>query len=446
MTYSTLWLAQTQFFTSLGFMLLFLALELGLAWVLLYFKLRALGRNPGVWTAAYRFWVRVFALAFALSFAASLPVLIQLGTLWPGLISKIGDIAGPLLAWAMLSAFVFKSCFLGAMLFGQRRLSPTAHIVVVALVALGVAITTFFLLVLLSWMHTPTGATLINNQYVISDGWQVVFNPALPWYAALFVLVSFLSVGFLMMGVVAVQSQRHPVDISDRLVVKTGLYLVAAALVLQVFAVAGTGYVTASHQPARAAATAGYWDSGKVPDLVLFGLPEAGQGVNRKIWSWRDAGASWLGRDPQGQLRGLDQFAGMQPPAALTFWSFRIAVLTGIAMMLTTLLGMWKLRRVDYDPGVLTLSCQRVLGGMAFSGWVMLLSGLAWLLFGALPYAVTGTITLSEVLVGSSFEALLAGYIVYLAVYGVLLFGFFQLLGHIVRYGVVPIARRRGRA
>ncbi len=427
-------------------MLLFLALELGLAWVLLYFKLRALGRNPSVWTAAYRFWVRVFALAFVLSFAASLPVLIQLGTLWPGLISKIGDIAGPLLASAMLSAFVFKSCFLGAMLFGQRRLSSAAHVVVVALVAVGVAISTFFLLVLLSWMHTPDGATLINNQYVISDGWRVVFNSALPWYAALFVLVSFLTVGFLMMGVVAVQSQRHPIDISDRLVVKTGLYLVAAALVLQVFAVAGTGYVTASHQPARAAATAGYWHSGGTPDLVLFGLPDTQQGVNHKAWSWPGASAPWLGHNPQGQWRGLDQFAGMQPPVALTFWSFRIAVLTGIAMMLATLLGLWKLRRVDYDPGVLTQSFRRVLGGMAFSGWVMLLSGLAWLLFGALPYAVTGTITLSEVAVSSSFEALLAGYMGYLAVYGVLLIGFFQLLGHIVRYGVVPIARRRGRA
>ncbi|NYT65204.1 cytochrome ubiquinol oxidase subunit I [Alcaligenaceae bacterium] len=446
MTYSTLWLAQTQFFTSLGFMLLFLALELGLAWVLLYFKLRALGRNPGVWTAAYRFWVRVFALAFVLSFAASLPVLIQLGSLWPGLISKIGDIAGPLLVWAMLSAFVFKSCFLGAMLFGQRRLSPTAHTVVVALVALGVAFSTFFLLILLSWMHTPVGANLVNSQYVISDGWQVVFNPALPWYAALFVLVSFLSVGFLMMGVVAVQAQRHPVDISDRLVLKTGLYLVAVALVLQVVAVIGTGHVTAEHLPARAAATAMYWDSGSVPDLILLGLPDAEQELTRMAWGWPNAGSVWLGQDDQGQLRGLDQFAGMLPPVALTFWSFRIAVLTGIAMILTTLLGLWKLRRVDYDPGVLTTSFQRLLGWMSFSGGLMLLSGLAWLLFGALPYAVTGTITLSEVLVDSSFEALLTTYLGYLAVYGVLMLGFFQLLGHIVRYGVVPIARRRGRA
>src|SRR3546814_9631059 len=91
MTHTTLWLSQIQFFSSLGFMLLFLALELGLAWVLLYFKLRSRGPNHAAWTAAYRFWVRVFALAFILSFAACLPVLIQFGSLWPELIEKIGD-------------------------------------------------------------------------------------------------------------------------------------------------------------------------------------------------------------------------------------------------------------------------------------------------------------------------------------------------------------------
>lgn len=446
MTHSTLWLAQTQFFTSLGFMLLFLALELGLAWVLIYFKLRALGRNPSVWTAAYRFWVRVFALAFVLSFAASFPVLIQLGSLWSGLMGKIGDIAGPLLAAAMLSAFVFKSCFLGAMLFGQRRLSPAVHTTVVALVAIGVTITCFFLLVLLSWMHAPFGAGMVNGQYLIDNGWRVLFNPALPWYAALFVLASFLTVGFLMLGVVAVQSLRHPVDSSDRMVVKTGLHLILVALALQIAAVLGTGHMNVQHQPARAAATAAYWDSGTTPDLVLFALPDMDTSANHKSWVWRNAGADWLARDLSGKLRGLDQFAGMQPPVGLTFWSFRIAVLTGLVMLVVAVIGYARLRRADYDPGGLSVAYRQVLRAMAFSGWLMLLAGMAWLLFGALPYAVNGTITVSEVAGGVSFTTLLGGYLAYLILYGVLMVGFFQLLGHIVRYGVVPIARRRGRA
>src|SRR3546814_13788122 len=113
-------------FSCLGFMLRLLVIELGLAWVLLYFKWRSLGPDHAAWTAAYRFWVRVFALAFILSFAASLPVLIQFGSLWPKLMGKIGNIAGPLLAAGILSAIIFKYFFLGAILFGQRHFSETS--------------------------------------------------------------------------------------------------------------------------------------------------------------------------------------------------------------------------------------------------------------------------------------------------------------------------------
>lgn len=427
-------------------MLLFLALELGLTWVLLYFKLRALVGDTSVWTTAYRFWVRVFALAFVLSFAASFPVLIQFGSLWPGLMRKIGDIAGPLLAAAMLTAFVFKSCFLGAMLFGQRRFTPAVHTLMVTMVALGVALSCFFLLVLLSWMHTPTGASLVNGQYSIHAIWQVIFNPALPWYVALFVLASFLATGFLMMGVIAVQAMRHPIDYSDKMVAKTGVHLMLISMVLLVAAAVGTGYMNARHLPAKAAATAAYWDSGSQPQLLLFALPDTETAANNHVWPWPDAGTSWLGQAPDGKLQGLDQFSGMQPPVFLTFWTFRLAVLIGFFMVLTAAISYWQLRRADYDPAGIRPIYQRLLRMMMFSGWPLLLAGLAWLMFGSLPYAVTGTITLSEIAGTVSFDTLLGGYLAYLVLYAVLLLGFFHLLGHIVRYGVVPIARRRGRA
>src|SRR5690606_27563829 len=150
-------------------MVLFLSIELGLAWLLLYFKLRSHGHDHSAWTAAYRFWARVFALAFILSFASSLPVLIQFGSLWPSIMDKMGDVAGPLLAAGILTAFVFKSCFLGAMLFGQRYLSDRVHTLIVFMVATGVAVSSFWLLALLSWMHTPTGARFIEGQYQVQS-------------------------------------------------------------------------------------------------------------------------------------------------------------------------------------------------------------------------------------------------------------------------------------
>src|SRR5690606_1502352 len=132
-----------------------------------------------------------------------------------------------------LSAFVFKSCFLGAMLFGQRYLSDRIHALVVFMVAVGVAVSSLWLLVLLSWMHTPTGAQFVDGQYQVVDWLAVLFNPALPWYAGLFVLAAALTTAFLMMGIIAAQSLRRPVDDSGRLVFKSALWVAAFSIVLQ---------------------------------------------------------------------------------------------------------------------------------------------------------------------------------------------------------------------
>ncbi len=427
-------------------MLLFLVIELGLAWVLLYFKVRSLGADNAPWTEAYRFWVRVFALAFVLSLASGMPVLIQFGSLWPALMDKIGNVAGPLLAAAILSTFIFKSCFLGAMLFGQRYVSDKVHALLVLMVAMGVLISCFWLLVLVSWMHTPAGVSWTEGQYHVLDWWTVLFNPSLPWYAAIFILSSALTVGFLMLGVGAAQALRRPVNESERLVFRTAVYIACVATVLQGLAVAGSGQMTAQYQPAKAAATAAYWRSGPQADLVLFAVPDEQAGANRLAWTWRNAGSYWLQRDDSGNLRGLDRYAGMAPPVGLTFWSFRLAVLVGLAMALVALVTLRRTRRAHYDPGALSRGWRHVLAWMTFSGWVLLLAGLAYMFFGSFPYAVTGTVTVSEIVGDIHFDALLGGYIAYLALYGVLLLGFFQLLRHIARYGVVPIARRRGRA
>lgn len=428
-------------------MLLFLVLEFGLAWVLLYFRIMATrSGSPTGWIAAYRFWVRVFALAFILSFAAGLPVLIQFGSLWPQLMEKIGDIAGPMLAVTILSMFVFKSCFLGAMLFGQRRLSNVAHTIVVAMVALGVTLSSFFLLSLISWTHTPSGATLHNGQYVITDAMQVVFSPALPWYAALFVAVSLLTVAFLMLAVVAGQAGRNPTGESYRAVFRTALVLALAGLVLHVVALGGTTQVAAQYQPAKAAAVAGYWHTGSSPDLVLSGWPDPRTGSNHFDWILKGRGASWLGTDDTGQWRGLDQFSGMTPPVALTFWSFRIAVLAAALIGMFVGVLVWRLRPHHYDPALLSERWRRGLRAMAAVSGVMVLACVAYIQFGAFPYAVYETVTLSEVMLPVSAPVLVLTNVMYGGCYVLLLVGFLYLLRYIARYGVIPVARRRGRA
>ena len=446
MTNLTLWFSQTQFFLSLGFFSLFLVIELGLAWVLLFFKLGAfLTERPG-WTAAYRFWVRVFALAVVLTLASSMPVLIQVGSLWPALMDKIGDVAGPLLAGAILTTFIFKSCFLGAMLFGQRYVSERIHTILVFMVAVGVTLAALWPIILQGWMQAPVGAFLLEGQYQVSDWHEVVLNPFVGWLFGLLVIIAALTVAFLLMGVGARQAIAHPLDDSERLVFRTGLFTAMGSVLLLAAVVAGYGQQVAHYQPAKAAATAGYWHSGTQPDLLLAAWPDEAKGDNRAQLAWRHAGGRWLARDDKGELIGLDHVAGMAPPVALTFWSFRLLLATALLMGVFAWLVFFRLRKKQFDPGVLSSGWRRCLIGMTFSGWVLGLAGLCHVLFGLSPYAVNGTITLAEIVGDTEPNVLLGGMAAYALVYAVLLAGFLQLLHHIVRYGVVPIARRRGRA
>jgi cytochrome d ubiquinol oxidase subunit I len=446
MSNTALWLSAFQFFLSYGFMALFIALELGLAWALFYFKVRALWSGNAAWTEAYRFWVRVFALAFFLGLAGSMPVLIQFGSLWPTLMPAIGEVAGPLLAAAILTTFIFKSCFLGAMLFGQRYVSDRVHTLIVFVVAAGCTLALFWVVALQSWMQTPTGASLIEGRYYTGNWVHIIFNPSLPWYGAQVALLAVLTTVFMMLGVIAGQTFLRPLVESERLVFRTALVVAAVCVVLQGWVGLETQSTLVHYQPARMAATDAYWHSGTPPDLVLLAWPDEDSSSNRAAWVWHGAAGPWLGHEAKTGYQGLDHFAGMSPPVALTYWLFRLMLLIGLIMALVSWLTWWRVHKRLYDPGSLSQSWRKVLRGMTFSGWVACAAALGYAVVGMFPYVVNDTITLRDVAGGSDAGTLLAAMAVYLVFYGVLLWGFLGLLQHVARYGVVPVARRRGRA
>lgn len=445
MTYLALWLSQAQFFMSLSFSLLFLLLEIGLAWALVIFKLQWLrGDSRGI--QAYRFWVRVFALAFVLSFASAVPVMVQFGSLWPGLMERIGNVAGPLLAAAVFTLFLFKSCFVGAMLFGQRRLSERAHTVLVLMVALGVTLAALWPVALFSWSRTPSGAFFSNGQYVVIAWSDIVFNPSFPWYAALLLVTALATSSLFMLGVAALQSLSRRVIGADRMVFNGAARAAVLFLAVLMGLVVQAGRELAHHEPARAAAAVGYWQSGTEPSVSLFSVPDPNTGDDRWAWRWNRLGGDFLARDAENRYRGLDQFSGMAPPWGLTFWSLRVA---GAALFLTLLvsaLAWWRLHAHDGEPAALSACLRKALIASGFGGWLIAVAGFAHVFIGASPYAVAGTVTLSEVQADASIAALSIGGSGLLLIYAICMGGFVRLLWHVVRYGVVPVARWRGRA
>lgn len=448
----TAWvLSLTQFYLGLGFMLFFLALELGLAWVLFVLRVRA--RRGGPALLAYRFWVRIYALALIIGFAASLPLLLQLGTLWPDFMNRAGEVAGPLLAMAVLTAFVFKSCFLGAMLYGQRSLSERSHVAVVGMVALGTSLTAWWVVVLLAWLQWPVGTTFSDSHYRITDWPALLGAGAAPALFGVLVTGGLMLAATLMLSVTAQRTRARPSDEGDRSVFAGAAWLLLAVVVLQAGLAGWLGRQLLPVQPARAAAVVPQWQSGPPEPLALLAwLDVAG---SRNAWAltgprlpegWLPAPPGAGTAAPGGTLQGLDDLRGMRPPVWLTYATSRLAaVLTGVLGILA-LAALWRGRRLAFEPDGLGPPGRFGLRGMAWVALGAQAAGWGHLMIGSLPYAIYGTVTLREIGTVQGEAALWLVLALQVLVYGGLVLGFRQLLGHTMRYGVVPVARHRGRA
>src|SRR5438552_1827003 len=135
----TLILARTQFGLNIAFHILFPTITIGLAWMLAVFRVRhEMARTESerrAWLATYRLWVKVFALSFAMGVVSGVTMSFQFGTNWPGYMTSVGNVAGPLLAYEVLTAFFLEATFLGIMLFGMDRVPGWVHVASTFIVA-----------------------------------------------------------------------------------------------------------------------------------------------------------------------------------------------------------------------------------------------------------------------------------------------------------------------
>src|SRR5436190_10127602 len=162
-------LSRIQFGANISFHILFPAITIALGWVLLFFKLRYNATGDSAWMRAYFTWVKVFALSFAMGVVSGVTMSFQFGTNWPGYMETVGNIAGPLLAYEVLTAFFLEAAFLGIMLFGMNRVPGWVHLLSAVLVAAGTTVSAFWILALNSWMQTPAGHTLADGQIIAGD-------------------------------------------------------------------------------------------------------------------------------------------------------------------------------------------------------------------------------------------------------------------------------------
>jgi cytochrome bd ubiquinol oxidase subunit I len=424
-----LMLARIQFAANISFHILFPTITIALGWVLLYFKLRYLRSKDETWMDAYRFWVKVFALSFGLGVVSGITMSFQFGTNWPGYMETVGNVAGPLLAYEVLTAFFLEAAFLGIMLFGHGRVSNFVHTLATALVAIGTTLSAFTILVLNSWMHTPAGFEMRDGVAHATDWMAIVFSPSMPYRFTHMLLASVLTVSFLIAGLSALRwlyGDRSP---GMWKAMRTGVFLAAVAIPLQIIAGDLHGLNTLEHQPQKVAAMEANWETrGNVP-LVLFAIPDTEARENRFEIAIPSGASFILTHTLSGEVPGLNDFVAedgtvLHPPVLPVFIAFRVMVGVGLTMLAVSWLMSWRLIRTG-DPGIWGA---RVLAGMAFSGWIATLAGWYVTEIGRQPWLVDGVLMTSAAVADHAAPVVGLSLAAYLAVYAVLIFAYLAAL------------------
>lgn len=420
-------LARIQFAANISFHILFPTITIALGWLLLFFKLRWRFTGNPKWNAAYRTWVKVFALSFALGVVSGITMSFQFGTNWPGYMEHVGNIAGPLLGYEVLTAFFLEAAFLGIMLFGQGRVSDRVHTLATLLVAVGTTLSAFWILVLNSWMQTPVGFEMIDGQAHPTDWAAIVFNPSFPYRLTHMLLASGLTVAFLVAGLSAWRRLRGDRGSEVQATLRTGLMLGALLIPLQIFVGDLHGLNTLEHQPAKVAAMEGIWDTERGAGLRLFALPNQATRSNDYEIKIPKLASLILTHTSEGEVKGLNDFEH-HPPVAPVFWSFRVMVGIGMLMLAVSWLGVWQLKRRG-EPARWLL---RVLVGMSFAGWGATLAGWYVTEIGRQPWLVYGVLRTADA--ASSVPAPLIGLSLglYLTIYAVLLVAYVSVLFHLM--------------
>src|SRR5690242_17629206 len=299
-------LARAQFGINIGFHILFPALTIGLAWYLFAFRIAYQRTRDPAWLATYKLWVKIFALTFAMGVVTGVVMSFQFGTNWPRYMTTVGNIAGPLLAYEVLTAFFLEATFLGVMLFGMNRVPGWMHLVSSAMVAIGTTISAFWILALNSWMQTPAGYTVDAGQIIAGDWWRVIFNPSFPFRFTHMLIASGLTASFVMAGLSAWRLLRAGDDASARSTLRTGLVVAAVLAPLQIFVGDQHGLNTLEHQPAKIAAIEAIWKTGKSVPLVLLAVPKEVERRNDFAIEIPKLGSLVLKHDAQAEVKGLD--------------------------------------------------------------------------------------------------------------------------------------------
>jgi cytochrome bd ubiquinol oxidase subunit I len=432
----TLLLSRIQFGANISFHILFPTITIALGWVLLFFKLRFSTTGDRKWMDAYMFWVKVFALSFAMGVVSGITMSFQFGTNWPGFMETVGNVAGPLLAYEIMTAFFLEAVFLGIMLFGASRVKSWVHTLATFLVAFGTTMSTFWIIVLNSWMHSPQGHEMIDGVVHATNWFEIIFNPSMPYRFVHMMLASGLTVSFLIAGISALRMLWGDRGEDVKTALRVGIVAAAGLIPLQILAGDLHGLNTLEYQPAKVAAMEGNWETGPNIPLVLFAIPDEEARENRFEIAIPNGASLILTHKADGVVPGLNDFVTddgevLHPRVAPVFFSFRIMVGVGMAMLVLSWTGLVLLRK--YGAGEMPKLPLLAFCAMSFSGWIATLAGWYTTEIGRQPWLVQGVLATKDAVSDVPAAMVLSTLIGYLVVYAVLILAYIGVITYLAR-------------
>lgn len=426
-------LSRIQFAANITFHIMFPSITIALGWVLLFFKLRYNATKEKAWMQNYFFFTKIFALSFAIGVVSGVTMSFQFGTNWPGFMEAVGNIAGPLLAYEVLTAFFLEATFLGIMLFGFRKVPGWLHTLSTVLVAVGTTLSAFWILVLNSWMHTPAGYEMLPNangllQAHVTSWWDVVFNPSMPYRLVHMLLASVLTASFLILGLSAYRRLRGDKSAAVNKALTTGLVLATLFVPLQILAGHEHGLNTKQYQPAKLAAMEGAWETKKGAPLVLIGLPNEKERRNDFSLEIPYLASLIVTHSLTGEITGLNDF-DVHPPVKPVFFGFRLMIGIGLLMLLLSWMGSFFLISKKKFPKLYL----QALVAMTLSGCLATIAGWYVTEIGRQPWLVQGLLTTQEALGPVSGGMVFSTLVLYLSVYFFLTLAYITTLFYMAR-------------
>ncbi|MFL6551770.1 MAG: cytochrome ubiquinol oxidase subunit I [Chthoniobacterales bacterium] len=330
--------SRLQFAFTITYHYLFPQLTMGLAWFLVYWKWRALRTGDEKYNKAVRFWAKIFGLNFAVGVVTGIPMEFQFGTNWAGFSKYAGGVIGQTLAMEGMFAFFLESAFIGALIFGEKRLGPRYHFIAAVAVAIGSWISGYFILVTNSFMQYPVGYRVDSNGLLgISSFSSYLLNP---WAFVQFFhnqMAAVVTGSFVVAAVGAFYALRKIHPVQAKLYLRAGTFVGLIASFLVAFPTGDQqAKMVGNHQPVTLAAMEGKFVGGTMAGVAMIGQPNvAAHRLDNPI---EMAGAlSFLAYGHFGSfVHGLEDYPQDTWPdnIELLYYSFHIMITLGTVFIL----------------------------------------------------------------------------------------------------------------